>query len=132
MNDLATWYETGNNKIAVVRGGKFVGKTWAVTDFAMGFFEDHIIVDMNKQTEHMQVRRGDLKSFMPSLPLLWISMILKTSCSYLTTQKTAVVCCRILFNMQSITRSVRYVLWLQCVDLCLVRKSAQTIYACMS
>ena len=51
MNDLATWYETGNNKIAVVRGGKFVGKTWAVTDFAMGFFEDHIIVDMNKQTD---------------------------------------------------------------------------------
>ena len=42
MNDLATWYETGADKIAVVRGGKFVGKTWAVADFAMGFFEDHI------------------------------------------------------------------------------------------
>lgn len=27
MNDLATWYETGADKIAVVRGGKFVGKT---------------------------------------------------------------------------------------------------------
>ena len=44
MNDLATWYETGADKIAVVRGGKFVGKTWAVADFAMGFFEDHIII----------------------------------------------------------------------------------------
>ena len=42
MNDLATWYETGADKIAVVRGGKFVGKTWAVADFAMGFFEDQI------------------------------------------------------------------------------------------
>ncbi len=48
MNDLATWYETGADKIAVVRGGKFVGKTWAVADFAMGFFEDHIIIDMDK------------------------------------------------------------------------------------
>ena len=43
-----TWYETGADKIAVVRGGKFVGKTWAVADFAMGFFEDHIIIDMDK------------------------------------------------------------------------------------
>lgn len=51
MNDLASWYETGADKIAVVRGGKLVGKTWAVTDFAMGFFPDHIIIDMNKYTD---------------------------------------------------------------------------------
>lgn len=51
MNDLATWYETGADKVAVVRGGKFVGKTWAVVDFAMGFFEDHIIIDMNKYND---------------------------------------------------------------------------------
>ena len=37
MNDLAAWYETGADKVAVVRGGKSVGKTWAVADFAMGF-----------------------------------------------------------------------------------------------
>lgn len=48
MNNLAAWYETGADKVAVVRGGKFVGKTWAVTDFAMGFFDDHIIIDMDK------------------------------------------------------------------------------------
>lgn len=48
MNDLASWYETGADKVAVVRGGKLVGKTWAVTDFAMGFFENHIIADMDK------------------------------------------------------------------------------------
>ena len=51
MNDLAAWYETGADKVAVVRGGKFVGKTWAVVDFAMGFFEDHIIIDMNKYND---------------------------------------------------------------------------------
>ena len=48
MNDLAAWYETGADKVAVVRGGKSVGKTWAVADFAMGFFKDHIIIDMCK------------------------------------------------------------------------------------
>ena len=51
MNDLATWFETEADKIAVVRGGKFVGKTWAVTDFAMGFFEDHVIIDMNRYVD---------------------------------------------------------------------------------
>ena len=29
MNNLATWYEIGENKAALIRGGKFVGKTWA-------------------------------------------------------------------------------------------------------
>lgn len=51
MNDLAAWYETGADKVAVVRGGKFVGKTWAVSDFAMGFFEDYIIIDMDKYSD---------------------------------------------------------------------------------
>ena len=51
MNDLAAWYETGADKVAVVRGGKLVGKTWAVVDFAMGFFKDYIIIDMSKYTE---------------------------------------------------------------------------------
>lgn len=37
MNDLATWYEIGENKAALIRGGKFVGKTWAALDFATGF-----------------------------------------------------------------------------------------------
>lgn len=48
MNDLANWYETKADKIAVVRGGKFVGKTWAVVDFATGFFDDYILIDMDK------------------------------------------------------------------------------------
>ena len=42
MNDLATWYEIGENKAALIRGGKFVGKTWAALDFATGFFDEHI------------------------------------------------------------------------------------------
>jgi hypothetical protein len=51
MNELATWYETGADKVAVVRGGKFVGKTWAVKDFATGFFDDYILIDMDKHLE---------------------------------------------------------------------------------
>ena len=43
MNDLATWYEIGENKAALIRGGKFVGKTWAALDFATGFFDEHIL-----------------------------------------------------------------------------------------
>lgn len=46
MNELAAWYETGKNKIALVKGGKSVGKTWTVIDFATGFFDDYILVDL--------------------------------------------------------------------------------------
>ncbi len=48
MNDLATWYEVGENKAALIRGGKFVGKTWAAIDFATGFFDDYIIIDLKQ------------------------------------------------------------------------------------
>ncbi len=46
MNELATWYEVGKDKIALIRGGKSVGKTWAAVDFATGFFDDYIIIDL--------------------------------------------------------------------------------------
>ncbi len=50
-NNLATWYEVGSNKAALIRGGKLVGKTWAAVDFATGFFDEHIIVDLAKYEE---------------------------------------------------------------------------------
>ena len=43
MNDLATWYEVGKNKAALIRGGKFVGKTWAAVDFATGFLMNTLL-----------------------------------------------------------------------------------------
>lgn len=54
MNDLATWYEVGKNKAALIRGGKFVGKTWAAVDFATGFFDEHIIIDLEKYPDFSQ------------------------------------------------------------------------------
>lgn len=51
MNELAAWYETGENKIALVKGGKSVGKTWTVVDFATGFFDDYILIDMAEYME---------------------------------------------------------------------------------
>lgn len=51
MNDLAAWYETGENKIALIKGGKSVGKSWAAIDFATGFFDEHIIIDMNQEQD---------------------------------------------------------------------------------
>ena len=38
MNNLATWYEIGENKAALIRGGKFVGKTWAALEFCYRIF----------------------------------------------------------------------------------------------
>lgn len=51
MNDLAAWYEIGESKAALVRGGKQVGKTWVVKDFATGFFDDYIVVDLAAYTD---------------------------------------------------------------------------------
>ena len=48
MNNLATWYEIGENKAALIRGGKFVGKTWAALDFATGFFDEDILIDLEQ------------------------------------------------------------------------------------
>ena len=51
MNDLAAWYETGGNKIALIKGGKSVGKSWAAIDFATGFFDEYILIDMKEQPD---------------------------------------------------------------------------------
>lgn len=51
MNDLAAWYETGNNKIALIKGGKSIGKSWVAIDFAKGFFTEHIIVDLQEMKD---------------------------------------------------------------------------------
>lgn len=51
MNELAAWYQTGENKIALIKGGKSVGKTWTVIDFATGFFDDYILIDMGEYTD---------------------------------------------------------------------------------
>lgn len=51
MNELATWYETGKDKIALIRGGKSVGKTWAAVDFATGFFDAYILIDMKEYSD---------------------------------------------------------------------------------
>ena len=54
MNNLATWYEIGENKAALIRGGKFVGKTWAALDFATGFFDEHILIDLEQYPDFCQ------------------------------------------------------------------------------
>lgn len=54
MNDLATWYEIGENKAALIRGGKFVGKTWAALDFATGFFDEHILINLEQYPDFCQ------------------------------------------------------------------------------
>lgn len=52
MNELATWYETGKSTIALIKGGKSVGKTWTVVDFATGFFNNgYILIDMAEYTD---------------------------------------------------------------------------------
>ncbi|MGN0396285.1 MAG: DUF4143 domain-containing protein [Coprococcus sp.] len=51
MNELATWYETGKDKIALIKGGKSVGKTWAAVDFATGFFDEYVLIDLKEYTD---------------------------------------------------------------------------------
>lgn len=133
MNDLATWYETGADKIAVVRGGKFVGKTWAVADFAMGFFEDHIIIDMDKYPDfaHMQQRRGDRRSFMPSLQRRLTSMISRISFLYLTMRRTVWDCSATLLSTADIILTAGSVSLRHPVDQSRERKSARMTYAYM-
>ncbi len=55
MNNLATWYEIGENKAALIRGGKFVGKTWAALDFATGFFDEHILIDLEQYPDFCRI-----------------------------------------------------------------------------
>lgn len=133
MNDLATWYETGADKIAVVRGGKFVGKTWAVADFAMGFFEDHIIIDMDKYPDfaHMQQRRGGRRSFMPSLQRRLTSMISRISFLYLTMRRTVWDCSATLLSTADTILTAGSVSLRHPVDQSRERKSARVTYAYM-
>ena len=46
INDLAGWYEREEQKAALIKGGKAVGKTWAALDFATGFFDEYIVIDL--------------------------------------------------------------------------------------
>jgi hypothetical protein len=62
MNNLATWYEVGENRAALIRGGKFVGKTWAAIDFATGFFDEYILIDLNDYAEFSQYISKERKS----------------------------------------------------------------------
>ena len=55
MNNLATWYEIGENKAALIRGGKFVGKTWAALDSATGFFDEHILIDLEQYPDFVSI-----------------------------------------------------------------------------
>ena len=130
MNDLATWYETGADKIAVVRGGKFVGKTWAVADFAMGFFEDHIIIDI-RTLPHMQQRRGGRRSFMPSLQRRLTSMISRISFLYLTMRRTVWDCSATLLSIADTILTAGSVSLRHPVDQSRERKSARITYAYM-
>lgn len=51
VNDLASWYEEPKRKILYIKGALGVGKTWAIKDFATGFFESYIYIDLNKEEE---------------------------------------------------------------------------------
>lgn len=66
MNNLATWYEIGENKAALIRGGKFVGKTWAALDFATGFFDEHILIDLEQYPDFVSIfqRRESRRNYM--------------------------------------------------------------------
>ena len=133
MNDLATWYETGADKIAVVRGGKFVGKTWAVADFAMGFFEDHIIIDMDKYPDFAAyaARRGGRRSFMPSLQRRLTSMISRISFLYLTMRRTVWDCSATLLSIADTILTAGSVSLRHPVGQSRERKSARMTYAYM-
>lgn len=59
MNDLMEWYEDKQNKILLLKGAVGVGKTWAVIDFAHGFFERVLYMDLEKDEEASALfRRG--------------------------------------------------------------------------
>ena len=51
MNDLMEWYEKKQEKVLLLKGAKGVGKTWAIIDFAQGFYKNLFYVDFEKDEE---------------------------------------------------------------------------------
>ena len=45
-SDLLKWKDSRRRKPLIVRGARQVGKTWAVTDFGMTFFDALHTVDL--------------------------------------------------------------------------------------
>lgn len=133
MNDLATWYETGADKIAVVRGGKFVGKTWAVADFAMGFFEDHIIIDMDKYPDFAAYAAKERRpeKLHAKLTTSLTSMISRISFLYLTMRRTVWDCSATLLSTADTILTAGSVSLRHPVDQSRERKSARVTYAYM-
>jgi hypothetical protein len=46
INDFVSWYEERKRKILYVKGALGVGKTWAIKDFATGFFESSLYISL--------------------------------------------------------------------------------------
>ncbi len=46
INDFASWYEEPRRKLLYVKGALGVGKTWAIKDFATGFFASFVYINL--------------------------------------------------------------------------------------
>lgn len=51
MNDLVEWYESGQDRVLLLKGAKGVGKTWTILDFGQGFFKKLLYVNFEKDEE---------------------------------------------------------------------------------
>ena len=51
MNDLMEWYETGQDKVLLLRGAQGVGKSWTMIDFGQGFYKKLFYVNFEKDEE---------------------------------------------------------------------------------
>jgi hypothetical protein len=51
INDFVSWYEETKRKILYVKGALGVGKTWAIKDFATGFFECNLYISLADDKE---------------------------------------------------------------------------------
>jgi hypothetical protein len=51
INDFVAWYEESKRKILYVKGALGVGKTWAIKDFATGFFECNLYISLAEDSE---------------------------------------------------------------------------------
>ncbi|MBP3620758.1 MAG: DUF4143 domain-containing protein [Lachnospiraceae bacterium] len=55
INDLAAWYEEPRKRILYIKGACGVGKTWTITDFATGFFDDYKLIDLSKDSHFKNI-----------------------------------------------------------------------------
>jgi hypothetical protein len=68
INEFVAWYEENKRKILYVKGALGVGKTWAIKDFATGFFECNLYISLADDSEVRDiVTFNDADSSLPSM-----------------------------------------------------------------